>query len=125
MEPPVVIRRPTTRLAYCTGIRRWPSWTKTIPTITASATNGIITMKTWSGLDHHLVMPGPILEAIEAKIIRLIPLPTPRWVISSPSHISSTVPAVSEITIRKTFAKVRSPTTLWPELPVKLWKRKT
>ena len=48
----MVIRRPTTRFAYWTGIRRWPSWTKTIPTITASAMNGIITTKTWSGLVH-------------------------------------------------------------------------
>src|SRR5919198_4550251 len=56
--PPVVIRRPTTRFAYCTGIRRWPSWTKTMPTITASAMNGIITTNTWSGFDHHFEMPG-------------------------------------------------------------------
>ena len=121
----MVIRRPTTRFAYWTGIRRWPSWTKTIPTITARAMNGIITTKTWSGLFHHDERPGKIPEAIEAKIIRLIPLPTPRWVISSPSHISSTVPAVSEITITNTFGKVRSPTTLSPALFWKLSNRKT
>ena len=46
VEPPVVIRRPTTRFAYWTGMRRWPSWTKTMPTITASATKGIITTNT-------------------------------------------------------------------------------
>jgi hypothetical protein len=40
------MRRPTTRLAYCTGIRLCPSWTKTIATITASAMKGIITTKT-------------------------------------------------------------------------------
>ena len=40
--------------------------------------------------------------AIEAKIISEIPLPIPRWVISSPSHISSVQPAVSEITTRNT-----------------------
>ncbi len=87
--------------------------------------NGIITTKTWSGLFHHEESPGKIPEAIEAKIMRLIPLPTPRWVISSPSHISSTVPAVSEITIRNTFEKVSVPTTLSPALFWKLSKRKT
>ena len=86
----MVIRRPTTRFAYWTGIRRWPSWTKTIPTITAIAMKGIITTKTWSGFVHHLRCPGKIREAIEAKIISEMPLPMPRWVISSPSHISST-----------------------------------
>ena len=45
-------------------------------------------------------------EAIEAKIISEIPLPIPRWVISSPSHISRVQPAVRQITIRKTLAKV-------------------
>jgi hypothetical protein len=71
--------------------------------------NGIITTKTWSELCHHLSIPLGIREAIEAKIISDIPLPTPRWVISSPSHIKSVVPAVSEITIRKTLVKVFSP----------------
>ena len=42
-----------------------------------------------------------------AKIISEIPLPIPRWVISSPIHISRTVPAVSEITIRKTLARLK------------------
>src|SRR2546430_614403 len=37
---PVVIRRPTMRLAYWIGIRRWPSWTKTTATMIASATIG-------------------------------------------------------------------------------------
>jgi hypothetical protein len=46
--------------------------------------------------------------------MRLMPLPTPRWVMSSPSHIKSTQPAVSEITITKTFEKVSVPTTLVP-----------
>ena len=37
---------------------------------------------------------------IEAKIRSEMPLPTPRFVISSPIHISSVVPAVSVTTIR-------------------------
>ena len=46
------MRRPMTRLAYWIGMRRWPSWTKTIAQMQASATNGIITTKTWSGFVH-------------------------------------------------------------------------
>ena len=49
----------------------------------------------------------------------------PRWVISSPSHISSVVPAVSEITMTNTLLKVRVPTTLVPSLVWNDWKRKT
>jgi hypothetical protein len=74
---------------------------------------GIITTKTWSGLFHHFVMPSGIRETIEAKINREIPLPIPRWVISSPIHINTVQPAVNVITIRKTFGKVRSPMMLW------------
>ena len=73
----------------------------------ASARNGIITLKTWSGLFHHAEMPFGSRDAIEAKIISEMPLPMPRWVISSPSHISSTQPAVSVMTITKTRPKVK------------------
>ena len=54
-----------------------------------------------------MLIAGQIPAAIEAKIISQIPLPIPRWVISSPSHISSVQPAVSEITIRNTVPNVR------------------
>ena len=106
-------------------MRRWPSWTKTIATITASAMNGIITTKTWSGLVHHAWIPFGRRETIEAKIISEIPLPMPRWVISSPIHISSVQPAVRQITIRKTLPKVSVPTTLEPARLCKLLNRKT
>ena len=106
--------RPTIRFAYWTGMRRWPSWTKTIATITASATKGIITTKTWSGLVHQAWMPAGRPETIEAKIISEMPLPMPRWVISSPSHISSVQPAVRQITISRTLGPVRVPMTLLP-----------
>jgi hypothetical protein len=45
-----------------------------------------------------------------------MPLPIPRWVISSPSHISSTQPAVSVITITKTRPNVKLSTTFVPLL---------
>ena len=97
---------------------------KTIPTITARATKGIITTKTWSELFHQAEIPFGMPEAIEAKIISEMPLPTPCWVTSSPSHMTSTAPAVRQVTIRISLALVSSPTTLSPELP-KDWKRKT
>ena len=84
------MRRPITRLAYWIGMRRWPSWMKTIAAMTASAMNGIITLKTGSGLFHHGGCRSGRPETIEAKIISEIPLPMPRWVISSPIHMRST-----------------------------------
>ena len=107
MEPPPAILRPTTRFAYCTGMRRWPSWMNTIAPITASARNGIITLKIASGFVHHAWMPCGSRAVIDAKIISEIPLPRPRWVISSPSHITKTVPVVKASTITKTPPKVK------------------
>ena len=81
--------------------------------------NGIITLKVWFGLVHHEFRPLGIRDTIEAKISSEMPLPIPRWVISSPIHISSIVPAVSVITIRNTFGSVKleiSVTFAW------LWK---
>jgi hypothetical protein len=91
----------------------------------ARARNGMITWNTWSGLCHHAATPLGMPAAIEAKIISEIPLPIPRWVISSPSHISSTVPAVSEITIMKTVGPLKFSTTGLPALWPKERKRKT
>ena len=71
------------------------------------------------------MIPLGIEEAIEAKIISEIPLPIPRWVISSPSHISRVQPAVRQITISIIFGKVRWPTTLAPASLPKERKRKT
>ena len=69
--------------------------------------NGIITLKTWPGLFHQDCRPPGIRETIDAKIISEMPLPIPRWVISSPIHITSTVPAVSVIAIRKTLPMLK------------------
>ena len=59
-----------------------------------------MTLKTWLGFVHHACTPLGRPETIEAKIISEMPLPMPRWVISSPIHISSTQPAVRQTTIR-------------------------
>ena len=75
----------------------------TIEAITARAMNGIITLNTWSEFVNQAWMPFGRPETIDAKIISEMPLPMPRWVISSPIHMSSTVPAVRQSTIRNTW----------------------
>ena len=92
--------RPTTRLAYCTGMRRWDCSTKTTSAMTstmiASTTMNLLTPPLPPAIDH---MFEGNRAAIEVKISRDMPLPTPRSVISSPSHMIRPVPAVMVITI--------------------------
>ena len=54
-----------------------------------------------------------------------MPFPIPRCVISSPIHISSTVPAVSEITIRNTFPMLKPGISVVPAWLSKLLNRNT
>ena len=49
---------------------------------------------------HHAAIPRGAPTRIEAKIRIEIPFPTPRFVISSPIHMRSVVPAVSVTMIR-------------------------
>ncbi len=114
-----------TRLAYWTGIRRWPSWMKTTAAITASARNGIMTLKTGSGFVHQAWMPFGRPATIEAKIISEMPLPMPCWVMSSPSHMTSTQPVVSTRTIMKTVPTLKLSMISWPAAGWKERKRKT
>ena len=98
---------------------------KTIAAITPSAMNGMITTKTLSGLLYQAEMPFGSPETIDAKIISEMPLPMPRWVISSPSHISRTQPAVRQTTISTTLPSAKFGITCEPdELPCER-KRKT
>ena len=103
------------RLAYWIGMRRWPSCTKTTATTTPSAISGKNSFSVgppWT----QALMPAGADVRIEAKMSSEIPLPMPRFVISSPSHIRSVVPAVSVTTI----------STRRPGLPDSapcLWKR--
>ena len=48
---------------------------------------------------HQALMPSGRLVRIEAKMRIEMPLPMPRFVICSPSHMRSTVPVVSVTTI--------------------------
>ena len=45
--------------------------------------------------------PDGTRATMPAKMMKLMPLPMPRSVISSPIHITSTVPAVSENELRE------------------------
>ena len=101
------MRRPITRLAYWTGIRRWPSWMKTTAAITREREERHHDLEDLVGVrPPGLDAAAAGRETIEAKIISEMPLPMPRWVISSPIHMSSTQPAVRQMTIRKTRADV-------------------
>src|SRR3954451_3825698 len=52
VSPPEGMRRPMTRFEDWIRVRRWPSWMNTTAAITASATKGIMTLKTWSEFVH-------------------------------------------------------------------------
>jgi hypothetical protein len=82
-------------------------------------------LKTWL-LDWYQVCAAPgRRETMLAKIISEMPLPMPCWVISSPIHITSTVPAVSEITISRMCWR-SNVGMIDPALVVESeWKRKT
>src|SRR5215471_19484829 len=99
VEVPPYIRRPTIRLAYCTGMRRCACSMNTMPvkTTTTTATdstevNGPLVWK--------MVNISPGMTAMTCVKIRIdMPLPTPRSVISSPIHMMTAVPATMVITI--------------------------
>ena len=86
------------RFAYWIGMRRWPSWTKTTATTMPMAISGKNSFSTAPPLSQAL-MPCGMEVRIDAKISSEMPLPMPRFVISSPNHISTIVPAVSVTTI--------------------------
>ena len=98
---------------------------KTIAPITVISMIGIITLKTWSGLVHQAWSPCGMRATMLAKIISEIPLPIPRWVISSPNHISRTVPAVSARTITNTWTNVNPLMMLAFASRAKVLNRKT
>ena len=98
MVVPPNIRRPTIRLAYCTGIRRCDNSTKMTPAIT-SRPNAITSRKTiqpWEPGRATFKLHSALgkVAAIWVKIRTDMPLPTPRSVMSSPSHMITPVPAV-------------------------------
>ena len=95
---PPIMRRPTTRLAYCTGTRRSPVVMKITPTTTASAMIVMATIETGL-MELSFTRPEGRRETMLMKIRIDMPLPMPRAVISSPSHITAVAPAVSATTM--------------------------
>ena len=98
---------------------------KTTAAMTASARKGIITLKTGSGLVHQAWMPLGSPATIEAKIMSEMPLPMPRWVMSSPSHMTRTQPAVRHSTMRNTCGASKLSMSGWPACALKERNRKT
>ena len=93
------MRRPTIRFAYWIGIRRWPSWMKTTAATIESAISGKKSFSIGPPF-HQAAIPTGAPVRIEAKIRSEMPLPMPRFVISSPIHISRVQPTVSVMMIR-------------------------
>jgi len=101
--PPYILR-PTTRLAYCTGMRLCPCSTKmmkpTTPTINKSKSTAMkICISPVDSRRNVFAIAAGRRQTIPAKMIRDIPLPMPRSVICSPSHMIKAVPAVRVITV--------------------------
>ncbi len=101
VEEPPNIRRPTMRLAYCTGMRRWACSMKiTAATITSpiSTTRTNVVQPLVCLICH--IAPGNVATTC-VKIRIDMPLPMPRSVMSSPSHMMTAVPATIVRTIRR------------------------
>ena len=114
LDWPPYIFRPTTRLAYCTGMRRSAFWMNTMNTTMASIPIRIATTPTgWSRNAPSVVTPlaqfctptiiysimeGP-RDRMPANRMIEIPLPMPNSVICSPSHMMKADPAVKDTMI--------------------------
>ncbi len=96
---PPYMRRPIIRLAYCTGMRRCACSTNTTSVITTIASRSTaVSRKAPRGWLRICPPWDGMLEMIEVKISTDMPLPTPRSVTSSPSHMITAVPAVRVMT---------------------------
>jgi hypothetical protein len=109
VDPPIVCLRPTTRFAYWIGTRRCPWSMYTTATMIATPSNRAIVKA--PGPRPRRIAPNSngSREITEVKIRIDMPLPTPRCVISSPSHMISAVPAVITSTINSTFVALNDP----------------
>ena len=100
--PPITFR-PTTRLAYWTGIRRSLRSTNTMNATTAIISTSNIRMAGAVNTPQALVCtfwyrsitPRGKPTTMPAKISNDMPLPMPRSVICSPSHMMKALPVVS------------------------------
>ncbi len=102
VDCPPMILRPTTRLAYCTGMRRSLRSTNTMNATTAIISTTSISMagtvnapQAWDcTFSARSATPLGRPTTMPAKISSDMPLPTPRSVICSPSHMMKTLPVV-------------------------------
>ena len=99
VDVPPYMRRPTMRLAYWTGMRRWPCSTNTTPMMMISAATQTAANTRPPRLSRMVLPSIGMRAAMPAKIISDMPLPMPRSVTSSPIHITSAAPAVSTSTM--------------------------
>src|SRR5947208_159841 len=96
-------RRPTTRLAYCTGMRRCPPSTKTmnattaiISAISSTSARGVKGPQACvRAFSYKSTTARGSPTTIPTKMISDIPLPMPRSLICSPSHMMNAEPVVS------------------------------
>src|SRR5262249_17684619 len=108
VEVPPYMRRPTMRLAYCTGMRRWPCSTNTTPVMMMRAAQPTALKMAGPG-DSRMDLPSAGMRAqMLEKISSDMPLPMPRSVISSPIHITRAPPAVMHSTMT-TSVKIDPP----------------
>ena len=102
-SPPNILL-PTWRLGYWTMMRRWARSMNTMKPITPATTTirARITHSSRAPVRPSSRVPTSAegsRATMPLKMINEVPLPTPRWVICSPSHIRKIVPQVSEITV--------------------------
>ena len=101
VELPPNILRPTIRRAYCTGIRRWAcSMKMTAAMISRPITTTMPkTHQPFAFCTAHSEDGKPATTWV--KISSDMPLPMPRSVMSSPSHMMTAVPAVMVMTMTR------------------------
>ena len=110
--PPYILR-PTTFLAYCTGMRRSASFIKTMTQMTTrnSTTNSGARTRYWPAVEalsipscmycHTVPKVTGSRATIPANRMMEMPLPTPLSLICSPIHMIRAVPAVKVSTMTK------------------------
>ena len=105
---PPYMRRPTTRLANVTGMRRWPCSMNTMATSSDERQDDDDAELEVAGLGpDRRRRPSGMVDTTLVKIRIDMPWPMPRWVISSPSHMTTAVPAVMVSTISSTRGTVK------------------
>ncbi len=85
----------------------------------------LTTRKNWKAVEFAHMIPSWLgsWETMLTKMMSDIPLPMPRWVMSSPSHMMSAVPAVIVMTMMSTRRGVYSGMRSRPPVKLPLWKR--